>query len=108
VSGKLLRGGGRYLPVAFTFNAMSQLTINLDDNLLQAAQAYARQHGQELDALVAGLLQAAVQPAVGPTVTASNERLLTSVRELAGSLKAPADFDYKRELEEGLSEKYGI
>lgn len=89
---------------------MSQLTITLDDNLLQAAQKYARQHGQELDALVAELLQAAVRPTAPelqlPTITV--EQRLTIVRELAGSLKAPADFDYKKELEEGLAEKHGI
>ena len=42
--------------------AMSQLTIILDDTLLTAAQAYAQRRGQPLDALVAELLQATVQP----------------------------------------------
>lgn len=93
---------------------MSQLTITLDDDLLQAAQTYARQHGQALDALVADLLQTAVRPAVPTPATAagSDEQLLQGVspriRRLYGSLKAPADFDYKKELEEGLDEKYGL
>lgn len=89
---------------------MSQLTITLDDDLLQAAQAYARQHGQELNALLANFLQATVRPAsaapVAPALTVKQR--LTIVRELAGSLKAPANFDYKKELEEGLREKYGL
>lgn len=83
---------------------MSQLTITLDDSLLQAAQEYARQHGQELDALVAGLLQATVRP-VGPPVVRPS---LATVQQLYGSLKAPADFDYKKELEEGRAEQYGL
>ena len=89
---------------------MSQLTITLDDNLLQAAQAYARQHGQALDALVAQLLAEAVRPMVPEPQfsTAAIEQRLAIVRELAGSLKAPADFDYKKELGEGLAEKYGV
>lgn len=89
---------------------MSQLTITLDDDLLQAAQAYARQHGQELDALVAELLKATVQPAaLAPKASSGSvDERLARVRQLAGSLKAPADFDYKKELEDGLAEKYGI
>ena len=89
---------------------MSQLTITLDDDLLQDAQAYARQHGQALDALVANYLQATVRPAApepaAPALT--TEQRLTIVRKLAGSVKIPTDFDYKKELEEGLAEKYGI
>ena len=89
---------------------MSQLTITLDDNLLQAAQEYARQHGQELDALVTQLLAEAVRLAApAPQAPAmSVEQRLAIVRKLAGSLKAPADFDYKKELEDRLAEKYGI
>lgn len=41
---------------------MSRLTITFDDKLLQDAQVYARQQGQELDDLV-GLLTNAVRPA---------------------------------------------
>jgi hypothetical protein len=90
---------------------MSQLTITLDDNLLQAAQQYARQHGKELDALVAQLLADAVQPVANTPDSQSamtTEQRLAIVQSLAGSLKAPADFDYKKELEEGLTEKYGL
>jgi len=89
---------------------MSQLTITLDDNLLQAAQEYARQQGQELDALVSRLLADAVRP-TAPTPhapTQTSEERLAIVRRLVGSLKAPADFNYKKELEEGLAEKYGV
>ncbi len=89
---------------------MSQLTITLDDNLLQAAQEYARQQGQELDALVSQLLADTVRlaaPALQVPAKTTEERLAI-VRRLAGSLKAPADFDYKKELEEGLAEKYGV
>lgn len=86
---------------------MSQLTITLDDNLLQAAQKYARQHGQELDALVAQLLADAVQPAATEP-EASTLPLSARIQRLYGALKAPADFDYKKELEDGLAEKYGI
>ena len=87
---------------------MSQLilTLNLTDELLQAAQEYARQHGQPLDALVAELLQTLVQP-TQTTEPAPIRPTLTTIQELAGSLRAPADFDYKRELNEWRDEKFG-
>ncbi|WP_223653644.1 DUF6364 family protein [Hymenobacter psoromatis] len=86
---------------------MSQLTITLDDDLLQAAQEYAQRHGQELDKLVAELLQAAVRPLVAPEPALVRPSLAT-VQNLYGSLKAPADFDYKKELEDGRAEQYGL
>ncbi|MEJ7665968.1 MAG: hypothetical protein WKG07_43840 [Hymenobacter sp.] len=68
-------------------------------------KAFAQRRGQQLDALVAEWLQATVQPAAAePLVRPS----LAAIQQLAGSLKASADFDYKRELEEGLAEKYGV
>lgn len=77
---------------------MSQLTITLDDDLLQAAQAYARQHGQALDALVADLLQAAVRPATAPAATPPaglTRPLSPRVQRLFGAVRVPDDFDYK-------------
>ncbi|QKG51281.1 DUF6364 family protein [Hymenobacter sp. BRD67] len=80
---------------------MSQVVITLDESLLSDAEAYARQHGQPLDALVAELLQAAVRPP-------AQQSLTTLVQELYGSLKAPSDFDYRAELGEALEQKYGL
>ncbi len=60
---------------------------------------------------MARLLADAVQPAtaeVSQRSAAFVERRLAIVQKLAGSLKAPADFDYKKELEDGLAEKYGV
>jgi hypothetical protein len=93
---------------------MSQLTITLDDKLLQDAQAYARLQGQKLDDLVAHLLEETVRlaaPASETPATAveqSIQGLSPRIQRLYGSLKAPADFDYKKELEDGLAEKYGL
>nr|GFD43322.1 hypothetical protein [Tanacetum cinerariifolium] len=88
---------------------MSQLTITLDDNLLQAAQEYARQHGQKLDALVARLLADTVRPTASePQQTETIEERLAMVRQLSGSVKLPADFDYRVVVAEELAKKYGI
>lgn len=87
---------------------MSQLILTLDDDLLQAARHYAQQQGQELEILVAELLKAAVQPAATPPSVAKPARPLSPlVQELYGSVKLPADFDYKMAIEEAIQEKYG-
>lgn len=85
------------------FYAMSQLTITLDDNLLQAAQEYAQRQGQELDAWVAQVVAAAVQPAAAPA-----RPLSPRIQRLFGAVQVPADFDYKKILDEAVREHYGV
>ncbi|MFD1468938.1 DUF6364 family protein [Hymenobacter caeli] len=90
---------------------MSQLTITLDDDLLQAAQDYARRHGQELDKLVAGLLQATVRPLAQPfpqQPAVLTQPLSPRIQRLFGAVQVPADFDYRKALEEAIQERYGI
>ena len=88
---------------------MSQFTLTLDDDLLQAAQVYAQRHGQELDALIAQLLQTAVQstitvqPAAEPSLPLSPR-----IQRLFGAVQVPADFDYKKTLDEAMQERYGV
>ncbi len=86
---------------------MSQLTLTLDDDLLQAARAYAQQQGQELETIVAELLKAAVQPSEASSLAKPARPLSPLVQELYGSVKLPADFDYKAAIEEAIQEKYG-
>ena len=87
---------------------MSQLTITLDDNLLQAAQEYARRQGQELNKVVTELLKAAVQPATDAPDSQSAQAFSPRIQRLYGAVKVPADFDYKKVLEEAIQEKYGL
>lgn len=87
---------------------MSQLTITLDENLIQTLRHQAHQQGQELDSWVADLLAEAARPVAEPAVPALVYPTANTVQKLYGSLKAPADFDYKKELEDGLAEKYGV
>lgn len=86
---------------------MSQLTINLDENLFVAAQAYAQQKGQELDALVAELLQATiVQTAASSSVPA--RPLSPRIQRLFGAVHVPVGFDYEASLTEALRNRYGV
>lgn len=88
---------------------MSQLTINLDENLLITAQAYARTKGQNLNALVAQMLQAAVgPPATRPVVSAPARPLSPRIQRLFGAVSVPAGFDYETSLTEALRSRYGV
>jgi hypothetical protein len=82
---------------------MSQLTLTLDDDLLQAAQNYAQQQGQKLETIVAELLKATVRPSVTPPA----RPLSPLVQELYGSVSLPADFDYRTAIAEAIQEKHG-
>ena len=84
---------------------MSQFTINLDDKLLQDAREYARRQGQELDALVAQLLQTTVQPLAN--LPAPTRPLSPRIQRLFGAVQVPADFDYKKVLDEAIQERHG-
>ncbi|MGI4833369.1 MAG: DUF6364 family protein [Janthinobacterium lividum] len=95
--------------MAFSLNVISQLTITLGDNLLQAAQVYAQQHGQELDALVAQLLTGAMQPAVVAKPLAEPSRPLSPrIQRLFSAVQVPANFDYKKTLNEVMQKRYGV
>ena len=87
---------------------MSQLTITLDDTLLREAQAYAQQHAQQFETLVAELLRATIRPAAAPTPPESTRPLSPRIQRLFGSVKVPADFDYRTELSDALAERYGL
>nr|WP_302052021.1 DUF6364 family protein [Hymenobacter sp. BRD128] len=79
---------------------MSQLTLTLDDDLLRAAQHYAQQQGQALETLVAELLKAAVQPATTPPLVEPIRPLSPRIQRLFGAVQVPADFDYRKVLDE--------
>lgn len=87
---------------------MSQLTITLDETVLQAAQDYARRHGQALDAWVAQLVTAATQLAETQPLAKPIRPLSPRIQRLFGAVQVPADFDYKKALEETIQERHGI
>ena len=85
---------------------MSQLTITLDDDLVVAAQAFANHKGQQLDTLIADFLRATVRPTPAPPQP--EKQYSPRIQRLMGSLKLPADADYRTELENALEERFGL
>jgi hypothetical protein len=72
------------------------ITLNLSEKLVKQAEAYARQQGRSLDALVEEYLQNMV-------THVPHTQPLSPVQELYGILSLPADFDYKKQRDEPAS-----
>ena len=80
----------------------TNITLTLDSQLVEQAEAYARATGHSLAEIVENALKATIQPVPEPRVFSPQ------VQELFGSLKLPDDFDYKESLTEALRERYGV
>jgi len=79
----------------------TKLTLTIEDNVIVSAKKYARQRGKSLSNIVENYLK---------SISVSEESLPTlspKVSKLMGSVKLPADFDYKKELGKVLKEKHG-
>lgn len=83
----------------------TKLTLSIDINTVNRAKKYAKRQGRSLSDLVENLLKAVT----------SNEkideeefmsRISPEIRELIGIIKAPKDFDYKKEIGNAIWEKH--
>lgn len=72
------------------------ITLNLNEEVAQQAEQYARQQSRSLAALVEDYLRQVVQPE-------SARPLAPAVQELYGIVSLPADFDYKTQRNEPAS-----
>ena len=79
----------------------TKLTLTMEQSLIDKAKKYAKDKGRSLSDLVENYLKVIIREentkAIDSTPIASS---------LRGSFTAPKDFDYKRELAKGLSDKY--
>jgi len=69
--------------------------------LIDKAKRYAKGKGRSLSDIVENYLKVIIKE--------ENTKVIDSIpitSSLRGSFKAPQDFDYKKELSKGLSEKY--
>ncbi|MDZ7604424.1 MAG: DUF6364 family protein [Cyclobacteriaceae bacterium] len=79
----------------------TKLTLTIEPSVIERAKKYARQKNRSLSDIIENYLKVI-------TKEDANIEMETTplVKSLRGSFKAPADFDYKKELSKGLSEKY--
>ncbi len=79
---------------------VTKLTITLEKDIMELATLYASKNGRNLSNLVENYLKTLVQKE-----NIENE-FSPTIKRLLGSVKAPKDFDYKKELTGELNEKY--
>jgi hypothetical protein len=79
----------------------TKLTLTIEQVLIQKAKLYAKQKGRSLSDIIENYLKV-----ITKEETKSNVNLAPITKSLKGSFKAPDDFDYKKEISKGLSNKY--
>lgn len=80
----------------------SKLTISIDKQVIEQARAFAKGKGRSLSDLIENYLRVVVK-SDEQTVEISPD-----IKKLQGSLKLPADFEYKKELQKSLDKKYQL
>ena len=79
----------------------TKLTLTIEQAIIEKAKKYAKNKGRSLSDIIGNYLK---------VITKEEEKLNVEIapitKSLRGSFKAPADFDYKKELSKGLSDKY--
>lgn len=79
----------------------TKLTSTIVQSLIDKAKRYAKGKGRSFSDIVKNYLKVIIKEE--NTTVIDYTPITTSLR---GSFKAPKDFDYKKELSKGLSEKY--
>ena len=76
------------------------LTITLEQSIIEQAKLYAKDKGRSLSELIENCLKVVLED------SQQKVKLSHSIKKLKGSIKLPEDFDYKNELHEALSSKH--
>lgn len=80
----------------------SKLTISIDKNLIEQAKVFAKRKGRSLSDLIENYLKVVVRKEENAV------EISQDIKRLQGSVKFPADFDYKKELQNSLNKKYQL
>ena len=79
----------------------TKLTLTIEQSTIRKAKVYARKKGKSLSGIVQNYLEIVAKDSKETDI-----ELTPIVRSLKGAFKAPAGFDYKKELSSELSKKY--
>jgi hypothetical protein len=85
----------------------TKLTLKLDKNVIEKAKIYAAEHKQSLSFMVENYLKAVTSM---QRKEANDEIKISDFVKSIGidGVNLPDDFDYKKEIQEILCEKYGV
>lgn len=78
----------------------TKLTLSVDDEVVKQAKRIAVEQGVSLSKLVEGFLRNLSSD------HADADDMNPVLKKLSGSVHVPEDFDYRKELEEALLDKY--
>lgn len=81
----------------------TKLTLRLNDNVIERAKIYARNHNISLSRMIESYLDSLTKQNADEKEMISITPLVES---LSGVIELPADFDYKKEYRNYLEEKY--
>jgi Family of unknown function (DUF6364) len=83
----------------------TKLTLNVNSRVVERAREYAQEHGVSVSKIVEDYLSKITTSRSEKNRTKTFSKLM-KLRGIAGPV--PDDFDYKKEIEDYLSKKYGI
>ncbi|MBK9191751.1 MAG: hypothetical protein IPM77_09675 [Crocinitomicaceae bacterium] len=78
----------------------TKLTLTVEKDIIELAKSYASKKGRSLSDLIENYLKTLVQN------DGDKNDISPNVKKLLGSVKAPKNFDYKKELANSLNKKY--
>jgi len=79
----------------------TKLTLTIEQTIIKKAKKYAKGKGRSLSDIIENYLKV-----ITKEEGKSDFEITPLTKSLRGSFKAPKDFDYKKELSKGLSQKY--
>lgn len=77
----------------------TKLTLTIDKTVIKEAKAFAKEQGKSLSGIIENYLRTLPKEK-------KQDELSPNVKKLVGVVKLPPNFDYKKELEEAIAEKY--
>ena len=80
----------------------TKLTITIEKSIIEQAKSYAKNKGRSLSELIENYLKVVLED------NEKTVKLSPSIKKLKGSVKLPDNYEYKKELINILSEKYGL
>jgi hypothetical protein len=79
----------------------TKLTLTIEQAIIERAKKYAKRKGRSLSDIIENYLKV-----ITKEESKADIEITPLTKSMRGSFKAPKDFDYKKELSKGLSEKY--
>ena len=78
----------------------TKLTLTIEQSIIKQAKLYAKDKGRSLSELIENYLKVVLEE------KDESIKLSPSIKKLKGSVILPADFDYKKELTDIISERH--